>query len=70
MGAGRSAFTLISALVFLQVIATDEDGTGESSSVDLHISVIDINDETPEFTDTDTELVIPDHPAPGDVIGQ
>ena len=55
--------------VFKQVVAIDENGEGESTSVDLHISVVDVNDEAPVFTEHTKELVIPKDAEAGDVIG-
>ena len=54
---------------FEQVVATDENGEGESTSVDLHISVVDVNDEAPVFAQQTEELVIPRDAESGDVIG-
>ena len=51
-------------------MATDEGGEGESTSVDLLISVIDINDEAPVFKDETRELVVPKDAKSGDVIGR
>ena len=51
-------------------MATDEGGEGESTSVDLLISVIDINDEAPVFKDKTRELVVPKDAKVGDVIGR
>ena len=53
-----------------QVVATDGGSPPLSSNTSIIVTVTDINDNPPEFTNSSYNFLLPENEPPGTVIGQ